>query len=222
MSDGSGLYLQALTHSSWAHEHPRPDGSRPPDYERLEFLGDAVLELCVRELLLERFPGADEGQLTPAKQQLVKNESLPRIAKQLGVLRSARFGRSMRAESVRRKRAVEADMIEALLGALFLDQGLDAAREVVRAWFGEVELTAARQARHPKVELQERLDKRGVHNQDVRYDRLVATGPAHARRFRVQVEIQGRVRGEGVGTSWKKAEKAAAAAALLQLEQEEE
>lgn len=220
MKDGGGLYLQAITHSSWTHENPLPDGSRPADYERLEFLGDAVLELCVRELLLERFPGADEGQLTPAKQQLVMNESLPRIAAQLGVLDSARFGRSMRRESARRKRAVEADMVEALLGALFVHRGLDAARAVVRAWFGEVELTEARQARHPKVELQERLDRRGVHNQDVHYERLVASGPAHARRFRVQVEVCGRVQGEGLGTSWKKAEKAAAHAALLQLGEE--
>ncbi|MEC8423386.1 MAG: ribonuclease III [Myxococcota bacterium] len=220
MKDPAALYLQALTHSSWAHENSLPDGSRPADYERLEFLGDAVLELCVRELLLGRFPNADEGQLTPAKQQLVKNEALPAIAARLGILQAARLGRSMRTESADRKRAVEADMTEALLGALFLHLGLDAAREVVRTWFGEVEITAARAARHPKVELQERLDQRGIHNQEVRYDRLTATGPAHARRFRVAVAIQGRARGEGVGTSWKKAEKAAAAAALRSLGEE--
>jgi len=217
VSDPGELYLQALTHSSWAHEHPRADGTRPPDYERLEFLGDAVLELCVRELLLERYPDADEGQLTPAKQQLVQNEALPRIADALGVLASARFGRSMRMEAGRRKRAVAADMVEALLGALYLSEGLEAARAVVRAWFGEGELTAARQTRHPKVELQERLDQRGVHNQDVRYERVGAVGPAHARRYRVQVMVLEQACGEGEGTSWKKAERAAAAAALVRL-----
>lgn len=208
------LYLQALTHKSWSHENPRPDGTLPGHYERLEFLGDAVLELCVRDMLLERFPESGEGQLTPAKQQLVNNETLPDIAERIGVMSGARVGGSMRGSQGRQRRALQADMVEALLGALYLDQGLDAARDVVRAWFPDAELRAARRARHPKTELQERLDQLGISNAQVRYARVSSSGPDHARSFRVQVEVAGEVWGEGEGTSWKKASVEAASAAL--------
>ena len=214
------MYLQALTHSSWSHENPLPNGLRPPHYERLEFLGDAVLELCVRELLLTRFPNAAEGDLTPAKQQLVKNEALPVIADRLGVLVGARLGNSMKREVERGGgQALKADLVEALLGALYLHRGFGAARVVVRAWFGDAALRQAKETRHPKWALQVALESRGQTIQAVAYERAGSTGPDHARQFQVRLLIEGQLAGEGQGTSWKKAEVNAAQDALGRLEE---
>jgi len=218
VSDPADLYLQALTHSSWAHENPRADGTRPPDYQRLEFLGDAVLELCVRQLLLERYPDADEGQLTSAKQQLVRNDALPRVARRIRAFEGARLGNSMVDVEERHRRAVEADLVEALLGALYVDRGLGAAQEVVRAWFGDVELSDARRQRHPKTALQARARDHGTRQEDVCYVLLSVDGPSHQQVFLVAVCFADEEVGRGVGSSRKRAEVAAAEDALSRLD----
>ena len=216
--DGPALYLQALTHSSWSHENPLPSGGRPPHYERLEFLGDAVLELCVRELLLTRFPHAAEGDLTPAKQQLVKNEALPAIADRLGVLEGARLGNSMKRQvEAGGGQALKADLVEALLGALYLHRGFGAARVVVRGWFGDAALRRAKATHHPKWALQMHLEQQGRSIQSVAFERRESSGPDHARVFRVRLTIDGEEWCEGEGSSWKKAEVAAAEQALVRL-----
>jgi ribonuclease-3 len=210
------LYLQALTTKAWAHENPLPGGGLPAHYERLEFLGDAVLELCVREVLLERFGGAEEGDLTFAKQHLVMNEALPPICDRIGAYAAARKSEGHRNDGPRAVNALKADLVEALLGALYLDRGLDAAREVVRSWFGDLELKRARRTRHPKVVLQE-YSQRSFAGENPAYALVAEGGPSNEPEFVFSVEIGGRVVGEGRGSSKDRARRAAAADAVDKL-----
>lgn len=197
---------EALTHPSYSNE--RRD---LPDNQRLEFLGDAVLGFCVGELLFVREPDANEGTLTRLRAQLVSAEALASWGRAHALAGALRLGRGAEAAGLSDATNVLADAVEALVAAVFLERGLDAARTLCRA-IAEPALAALGPELDPKSELQERLQAQT--GAAPSYELVEMGGPAHDRWFRVQVRHQGRMLGEGRGKSKRAAEREAAAAAL--------
>lgn len=202
------LLARALTHRSFSSEHN----------ERLEFLGDSVLNLAVSALLYERLTGLPEGDLTKIRATLVKQEPLHRLALGLGVPDALRLGEGEVRTGGRSRPSILADALEALIGAVYLDGGYAAAEALVRRLFDKVEInpTMAASAKDPKTELQEWLQGRKM---KLPVYRVAATlGAAHKQTFDVECEVPefGAVE-RGIGASRRAAEQAAAAAMLLTL-----
>jgi len=199
---------EALTHPSFANEQRSTRHN-----QRLEFLGDSVLGFCVSELLCARFPEADEGALTRMRAQLVNAEALAAWARKEELAQVLRLGRGAGAAGLRDSTNVLADAVEALIAAVYLDLGLEAARASC-ARIVEAELLALERdgTRDPKSELQERLQAIG--GEAPTYELLEAGGPAHERWFKVGVRQGGRQLAEGAGRSKRAAERAAASVAL--------
>jgi ribonuclease III len=202
------LLERALTHRSFSSEHN----------ERLEFLGDSVLNLAVSALLYERLTGLPEGDLTKVRATLVKQEPLHRLALGLGVPDALRLGEGEVRTGGRSRPSILADALEALIGAVYLDGGYAAAEALVRRLFDKVEITPtlAASAKDPKTELQEWLQGRKM---KLPVYRVAATlGAAHKQTFDVECEVPefGAVE-RGIGASRRAAEQAAAAAMLLTL-----
>ncbi|QUM70961.1 ribonuclease III [Sphingopyxis granuli] len=204
-----GLYHRALTHGS----------SGAGDYQRLEFLGDRVLGLVIASELFRRFPKASEGELSSRLHALASGETCARIAQRLDLNAHVRFGAQAISDGGRQSDNVAADVLEALIGALWLDRGEAAARAfIVREWGAMIEgQTAA--PKHPKAALQEWALARKRRPPEYRLVRR--EGPDHAPRFRVAVAVGKLAEAEGEGASKQAAEKAAAAALLDRLTQEE-
>ncbi len=208
--------LQALTHSSRIPERTSEDS--PGDNEKLEFLGDAVLELLVSEELVRTFPDWREGQLSKSRARLVNAASLCSVAQRLGLGKHLRLSRGEDKTGGRSKPALLADAYEAVVAAIYLDAGLDAARRFVRKSLVEGALTAAADALgrpDRKSALQELLQARGM--APCSYHVIEEAGPDHEKTFRVEVRITGEITAAGTGKTKKEAEQAAALAALHQL-----
>jgi ribonuclease-3 len=206
---GAPRLEEALTHPSYSNE--RRD---LPDNQRLEFLGDAVLGFCVGELLFVREPSANEGMLTRMRAQLVSAEALCGWAREHELAKALRLGRGAEAAGLADATNVLADAVEALIAAVFLERGLDAARELCLR-VAEPALRGLGPDLDPKSELQERLQAQsGVAPS---YELVETEGPAHDRSFRVEVRHLGVLLGEGRGKSKRAAERAAAAEALAEL-----
>lgn len=204
------LLHQALTHPSFHNEQ----GTGGGDYQRLEFLGDAILGMLLAESLYARFPAADEGELSRSRAQLAEQGSLAGIARGRGIGAFILVGRGEELTAGRDKDSILCDVLEAIIAAVYLDGGLEAARRLVRALFGGL-LDAPRDsaaARDAKSELQELLSIRALPPPEYRL--TDESGPPHDRQFRFQVLIEGRVAGEGQGRSKKVAQQAAATRAL--------
>jgi ribonuclease-3 len=199
---------EALTHPSYSNE--RRD---LPDNQRLEFLGDAVLGFCVGELLFVREPNADEGVLTRMRAQLVSAEALSQWAREHELSKALRLGRGAEAAGLGDATNVLADAVEALVAAVFLERGLDAARALCSS-VAELALKGVGSELDPKSELQERLQAQS--GTAPSYELVETGGPPHDRWFRVEVRHQGMLLGEGRGKSKRAAERAAAARALAQ------
>lgn len=203
----------ALTHPSWANENPGTEHN-----QRLEFLGDAVLGLCVSELLMESFASVDEGELTVMRAALVNTRALSVAARSLGVSDALRLGRGAETAGERTRTNVLADALEAVIGAVYLDLGLDGAREVTRRVVADkLDALLARggSERDAKSRLQELLQGQGLATPS--YEVVAERGPPHDRTFTVAVVVERDgelIRSEGVGRSKKIAEQAAARAAL--------
>jgi ribonuclease-3 len=201
----------ALTHASFANEHR----GGCPDNQRLEFLGDAVLGLLVGEILMERFPAAKEGELSLLRSLLVSADALAQWARSVELGPALRLGRGADTAGERERDNVLADAAEALVGAVYLDQGLPAARAlavgIVTEPLARLEVRGAVD-RDAKSELQERVQAGG--GASPRYRVVGAEGPDHRREFVVEVEVDGVVVGLGRGRSKKLAEQAAARAAI--------
>ena len=203
------LYHQALTHGS----------SGAGDYQRLEFLGDRVLGLVLASELFARFPKAAEGELSSRLHALASGETCARIAQHLGLSAHVRFGAQAISDGGRQSDNVAADVLEALIGALWLDQGEAAARAfIVRLW-GEMIAGQVEAPKHPKAALQEWALARKRRPPEYRLVRR--EGPDHAPRFRVAAAIGQLAEAEGEGASKQAAEKAAATALLDLLTKEE-
>lgn len=206
------LLLTALTHRSHAHEAE----AGTTHYERLEFLGDALLGYIVSDRLFGADPTATEGVLTRRRQAVVRTGTLAIAAERMGLGEALRLGRGEERTGGRGKRSLLADTFEAVLAAVYLDGGIRAARAFVTRHLGPhmAEASRIRAAGDDyKTRLQERIQAR---LQRTPAYRIVSTsGPAHALEFEVEVAVEDRVLGVGRGTTRKRAEQAAAQQALL-------
>lgn len=204
------LLTEALTHPSVRHEKQRAHF----DNQRLEFLGDAVLQLVITEHLFSLFHEAGEGRLTTRRARLVSRASLRAHAQKLDLGRYLFLGRGEEASGGRERASTLADAFEALLGALFLDTDLETARRFILAEMEE-ELGRLEEEPleiNPKGQLQELLQ--AISSRSPVYELLSQEGREHEKTFAVRVQWEGQVLGEGVGRSKKQAESAAALIAL--------
>lgn len=209
------LLQEALTHKSFTNE---ASGSLQSHNERLEFLGDAVLDLVVSELAFQRYPELPEGQLTRIRSELVSEKALAEVARSLALGAALRLGRGEHRSGGRQKDSLLANALEALFGAVLRDGGYLKAREVVEPLFAQaLERSAqSRSGNDYKTRLQERLQAH--QGQLPEYVMREADGPDHDRCYLVDVLCLGQVLGSGRGRSKKGAEQEAAREALSRLE----
>lgn len=214
MADRS-LLRSALTHKSYSNEHP---DSHLPFSERLEFLGDAVLDLVVSDTLFQRFPQLSEGELTRVRAELVNERNLAPLGQRLNLGGYLLLGRGEESSGGREKPSLLADAFEALLGAVYRDGGLAAARTVVEALMGaQIDLAVLdRAGTDYKTRLQERLQAEGCALPS--YELIEAAGPDHQKSYLVEVRCEGKAIGVGRGRTKKAAQQQAACQALQRLE----
>jgi ribonuclease-3 len=209
----SQLLKKALVHSSHAHEQNIAE-----DNEQMEFLGDAVLGLLVSDLLFRAHPDLTEGELSKLKGFFVSSANLVKYAEQLELGRYLFLGRGEEKTGGRTKQALLVDALEAIIGAIYLDGGLDSARQLITRFMepqlGEVSLKGERTADF-KTALQELLQVRSMGG--VHYVAVAETGPDHEKLFTVDVELDGKIIARGIGLTKKAAEQAAAKQALTQI-----
>jgi ribonuclease-3 len=210
------LLRTALTHRSFLNEHPGLDWE---DNERLEYLGDAVLDFVLAEYLFLKLPNAAEGELTAVRAALVRRETLARFATQLGIGAALFVGHGEAETGGRDRPATLCAAFEALVGALYLDQGLGSVSDFVMPFvereFGYARAESA--GKDPKSRLQELAQGRlGL---TPRYRPARAEGPDHAKVFTVQVVVGGTICGEGEGPSKQTAAQRAAADALVRAQE---
>jgi ribonuclease-3 len=199
----------ALQHGSFGHEG---HGGRRESYERLELLGDAVLNLVVCDHLYNRYPEAPEGELAKLRARIVSEPWLARIAQTLDLGRYIRLGKGEEKAGGRNRPALLADVLEAILGAIYVDAGFGVSHAVSTRWLQEMFEELELPSDDYKSTLQELLQER--ERRLPRYRIRDDEGPDHAKVFVATVEAGGRVLGEGRGQSKKQAEQAAAQAAL--------
>jgi ribonuclease III len=201
------LALSAVTHKSYTNEH-REDGGR--DNERLEFLGDAVVDLGISHRLMERFPQAAEGELSKLRALIVNEEGLARVARKVGLGEILMLGRGEELTGGREKSSVLADALEAVIGAVYLCAGLDKVMELIDRHFGEA-LEGVAEGRHGfdyKTALQESVQNKL--RTSPRYRVVSESGPDHEKVFEVEVSIGTDLFARAAGRSKKEAEQAAA------------
>lgn len=207
----------ALTHASHSGS-----ASGRENYERLEFLGDAVLGLIVVEHIYARFPDAAEGPLARLKASLVSAETLSDVATEHSLFEAVKLGDMPKSQMEMARKNVGADVVESIIGAVYLDQGYETARSLVFELFGPrlagatLKVTGARDAKTTLHELVQ-----GELHERPHYHVLEEEGPPHARRFLIEVRIRGHQCGQEWGTSHKNAEQGAAALALEAIEKGE-
>jgi ribonuclease III len=210
------LLKLALTHSSFINENP---GTAPVSYERLEFLGDAVLGLVIAEKLYHDLSGAPEGELTRLRAALVRRETLAQIANSFSLGEYLYLGVGEEAGGGRQKPINLAGAFESLIAAIYLDKGLETARTFILNSFGPQVHQQAGQAAgaNYKSKLQEVMQAERQITPE--YQITSASGPDHDRNFTVEVRVGEEVLGQGSGKSKKSAEMEAARAALKNLKQ---
>lgn len=206
---------QAFTHSSHVNEHKAVEDR---DNERLEFLGDAVLELTVSEYLYDQYHHLTEGELTKLRASIVCEASLVQFAIALNLGQYVLLGKGEENTGGRTRPALLADLFEAFIGALFLDQGLDAVRSFLQIhMFPKLQTGNQATPSDYKTELQEWIQHQGLG--EVTYRIVEERGPAHDREFTAEVRVEQTTWGSGVGKSKKEAEQHAAAEALSAFKQ---
>ena len=199
------LFYAALTHSS----------SRGENYERLEFLGDRVLGLVIARWLFERFPDEPEGKLSQRFNTLVDRATCGEVGRALGLPAVIRVGKQAVEDGANWSDNVVGDVVEALIGAMFLTGGLEAAEAFIRRVWEPLIEEQRGAPKHPKSALQELAAERSLPNPD--YQLVCRTGTHHAPRFTVRVSLQGLGEAEAEGTSKQEAETKAAKALLEKL-----
>ena len=204
------LLTQALTHASLGYERQHT----LPDNQRLEFLGDAVLQLLLSELLYKRYRNADEGMLTKVRAQFVSTKALAQVARRLNLGGFLLMGRGEESHGGRERDSSLADALEAIIGAIFLDGGLEAAQILAQKLFAKdlENLGATPADQNPKGQLQEMLQ--AISPQSPSYRIVEESGPDHSKSFVAVVAWGGQELGRGLGRSKKEAEVEAAKAAL--------
>ncbi|MDR2042926.1 MAG: ribonuclease III [Clostridium sp.] len=203
------LLLQAITHSSYTNEQKI---NRTKNYERLEFLGDAVLEMVTSAFLFRRHPELPEGELSRLRASLVCEPSLAFCAKELGLGKFLLLGKGEESTGGRRRASITSDVLEALIGAVYLDGGLTAAQDFIYR-FVLSEPEQKQLFSDSKTHLQELLQ--GMFHKDCEYRLVGENGPEHDKTFVAEVLMDGNVIGTGEGRTKKAAQQQAAYQALL-------
>lgn len=215
--NNDALLFEAFTHSSYVNEHRRKSFV---DNERLEFLGDAVIELAVSQYLFHRYPKMTEGELTKLRASIVCEPSLVHLASELQLGTYILLGKGEENTGGRQRPALLADVFEALVGALYLDQGLEPVIQLFeKVMFPKVEIGAFSNVTDYKSQLQELVQQDNVGQ--LKYDIVDEKGPAHNRIFVSQVSLDTQPLGEGSGRSKKEAEQQAAQLAIEKLKAED-
>jgi len=211
------LLNQALTHPSF-HEHKK----QKPNNQRLEFLGDSILGAILSEKLYHLHPEIDEGALSKRKAVLAQGSTLAQLARKLNLGSFLRMGASEQKNKGNERESTLEDGLEALIGAIFLDGGMSAAKERVLSWLGEFnsQLDNSHIKFNPKGQLQELVQANRTDDK-IRYKLIKESGPPHDKTFRMRVTIGESEFGEGTGRSKKEAEEKAAEKALLLLAKDE-
>ncbi|EKD62651.1 MAG: hypothetical protein ACD_52C00102G0008 [uncultured bacterium] len=204
------LFETAMTHRSWLNENGKSRASN----ERLEFLGDAILEFAVSAFLYDLLPDKEEGFLTAIRANLVNTVNLASIANKLKLGTELYLSRGEEAGGGRENTSLLADTVEALIGALYLDQGLDAARKFIKdVLLFDIDEKLSQPLKDAKSALQEAVQARGLSAPI--YEVIEESGPDHNKQFTVSVLIAGEVVATGSGTSKSHAQQQAATAALV-------
>lgn len=203
------LLTKALTHRSWVNENTNKRGTN----ERLEFLGDAVLELIVSFELYKRFPEKEEGYLTALRANLVNTQNLSKVAEGLEIGDSLYLSKGEEEGGGRVNPSLLADTMEAIIGALFLDQGMDGAYEFVKENILKgIPQKLKEPLKDPKSMLQELVQAKGLLTP--KYKVIKESGPDHSKTFVVEALVEGKAWGKGKGKNKSEAAKKAAEAAL--------
>jgi ribonuclease III len=210
---------KAFRHASYVNEREKMDLG---NNERLEFLGDAVLDLAVSHILMDLFEEVDEGELSKYRASVVNEGGLCRVARKLQLGDYMLLGKGEELTQGREKPSILANTMEALLGALYLDAGFDRTKEIIQRLFMPlIERVHSDEAVHDfKSILQEHTQE--IYKQRPEYRLVEQNGPAHDRTFRVSLHLEGRVIAGGEGKSKKEAEQRAAREAFFCLKQKEE
>ncbi|KKT67850.1 MAG: Ribonuclease 3 [Candidatus Curtissbacteria bacterium GW2011_GWC1_44_33] len=206
----------ALTHKSWVNEHPGVRGTN----ERLEFLGDAILEFVVSSSLFEKFPEKEEGYLTALRANLVNTDNLANVAKKLGVGESLFLSKGEEEGGGRENPSLLADTVEAIIGALYLDRGIELVSEfIAQNIIVEIPEKVSGHLKDPKSRLQEYVQGKGL--PAPRYKVIEEAGPDHDKKFVIEVAINGKSWGEGTGKSKAIAQQEAAQKALSMVQSQD-
>lgn len=205
------LLENALTHSSYSNENHTPCGSN----ERLEFLGDAILGMVTADFLYREHPDLPEGDLTRTRAALVCEDSLVEVARELGLGEYLRLGKGESSGGGRERPSIQADAVEAVLAAIYLDGGIGSARKFIQKFILTREIAGLVKPRDHKTALQELVQRES--GQVLQYRLVGEEGPDHNKRFFVEVALNGQSIGSGSGRSKKEAEQAAAAAGIENL-----
>ena len=210
------LLTRALTHRSYLNEHP----DAVEDNERLEFLGDAVLDFLVGEWLYNRFPEMEEGELTQMRSALVQTNQLAAFNKKFEMENAIRLGRGEIKSGGNFRNTLLCDVFEAFIGALFLDRGMEEVKNFVYPLLEEaaIEIIENHKNEDPKSKLQEWAQANGYI--PPQYSTTSIYGPDHAKIFEVEVKINNKILGGGIAKSKQSAEKIAAQNALNQINNE--
>ncbi len=205
------LFEQAMTHSTYLKDHPELS----QDNERLEFLGDALLNFLVGELLYQQYPALDEGELTRQRAALVQKKQLAQFGQQLGLAEYLRLGKNLERDGGRLLASLLSNTFEALIASYYLDSGLEAVREFVETLFLPVARCNTQQLSNldPKSQFQQWVQAK-LNSQPPTYRVIETQGPAHAKQFTVEVLVGEEVYGVGTEASKQAAGRQAAQAAL--------
>ncbi len=207
------LLAEAFTHASYVNEHPK-DGLKY--YERIEFLGDAVMQLCVSEYLFARYPTLPEGKLSRLRAAMVCEDSFSRFAKECHFDEYILLGKGEEKANARQRASLLCDIFEAFIGALYLDQGKDCVVKFIsKVIFPKLDMGWFDHLFDHKTELQEYLQQNG--DCKIQYQMLSQEGPDNAKLYRMAVFANGQELGQGTGSAKKAAEQMAALAALKKL-----
>jgi len=209
------LLARAMTHRSYLNEHPEA----LEDNERLEFLGDAVLDFLVGEWLYNRFPEMEEGDLTQMRSALVQTNQLAAFARLLKFENTIRLGKGETKSGGKLRNTLLCDVFEAFIGSLFLDKGIEVVKEFMKPLLEVAieEVIEQHKNEDPKSQLQEWAQANGYSTP--KYLTRNVHGPDHAKVFEIEVRVNSKVMGEGIGKSKQAAEKSAAQKALESINQ---
>lgn len=211
------LLEEAFTHSSCKRENPDFEGN---DFQRLEFLGDAVLGFLLADLIFERYPEMREGEMTRMRSTLTQGKVLSEIGRQYQFPKYVRTGSTEQKHGIPKSAKITEDVVEALIGAIYKDGGMEAARKTLLFLLGDLNrwLEQQRYGDNPKGELQEWIQGKDP-SAVLEYRLTNQEGPSHDRLFTVEVWINDRSMGSGVGKTRKDADRNAAAQALQKLKE---